>query len=95
MAWQAPNWSVVHIVEALIGSNHNKTKPNQCGLEEQSRLIGSGTQQGVGASGLVIFPNMARYYKRYAYKGNQGSQATTMLFEVEQRECISEKQIDG
>ena len=51
----------------------------------------------MGAAGLVIYPNMARYYKGWAYdyKGHQGRQATTMLFEVEQRECISKKQIDG
>ena len=50
----------------------------------------------MGASGLVIYPkNMARDYKRYADKGNQGSQATTFLSEVGQGDNISEKQIDG
>ena len=34
----SPTWPVVNIVETLIGSNNNKTKSKQCGLEEQSRL---------------------------------------------------------
>ena len=42
---------------------------------------------------LVIYPNMARYHIRYAYKGKEGRQATTMLSEVEQREreCVYQR----
>ena len=98
MAWQAPNWSVVHIVEALIGSNsdQNKTKPKIYGGWKSSLdWVRYSTRGGCFWSGRLIYQNMTRYYKSYAYKGNQGRQATTMLSEVGQGDCISEKQIQA
>ena len=71
----------------------NTNKPKQW-AEEHCRL-GQALNKGGCFWSSNLSKNLARDYKRYAYKVNQGRQATTLLSEVGQGECISEKQIDG